>query len=188
MTAPLGRADTARTRLEAWLVARGEHLATPVLDVGTARAARRWMPQPRVTLDYAAHPTFDLAGDIEHLDAIATGAFGSVVCTEVLEHVRRPDLALRELRRVTAPGGTLLLSVPWLYPFHPCPLDLRRFTLQGLVLELETAGWTVIEAEGLPIPAEAHAHLVAAIKLITGGKCPHPESLAWSNWCVRAVA
>lgn len=180
--------ETARDRLESWLQQRAEHLAGTTLDVGTPKNARPWIPRPRVTLDTSPSLAPDLVADLEDLSGIPDQAFGSVVCTEVLEHVRHPDHALIELRRVTTTGGTLLLSVPWIYPFHPCPLDLRRFTLQGLVAELEAAGWTVDEAEGLPIPAEAHAHLVAAVKLITGGRCPRADSLAWSNWVVRATA
>jgi ubiquinone/menaquinone biosynthesis C-methylase UbiE len=40
------------------------------------------------------------------------GAFASVMCTEVLEHTRDDRATLREIARVTRPGGTLLLSTP----------------------------------------------------------------------------
>ena len=40
------------------------------------------------------------------------GAFDSVVCLEVLEHLFEPQHALREIRRVLKPGGTLILTVP----------------------------------------------------------------------------
>lgn len=179
------RPRLARQNLEAWVLARVPHLSTPILDVGTAKRDRPWLPTPRLTLDQSAGRGADVIGDIEHLDGIADHHFGSVVCTEVLEHVVHPDRAVRELRRVTRPGGTLVVSVPWLYPIHPTPLDLRRFTLQGLTMLLEEAGWKVEEAEGLPIPAEALAHLVEAITILSG-RCPNPGSLGFSNWVVRA--
>ncbi len=182
----VSRSDTARDRLEAWLIERGDHLAGTVLDVGTPRHARRWIRVPRITLDVGTLGNPDLVADIEDIVGVGDGSFGSVVCTEVLEHVRHPDRALAELRRVTRDGGTLLVSVPWLYPFHPCPLDLRRFTLQGLRLAVEEAGWVVDEAEGLPLPPEALEHLIAAVKLTTGGRCPNPTSLNASNWVIRA--
>jgi SAM-dependent methyltransferase len=50
-------------------------------------------------------------GDVEVMP-FADASFGSVVCTEVLEHVPHPDQALREIRRVLRPGGTLIGSVP----------------------------------------------------------------------------
>jgi SAM-dependent methyltransferase len=179
---------TARHLLEGWLRARAPSLEGPVLDVGTARGERAWFPVERVTLDVTAARGVDLVGDIQNLHAIADGTYGSVVCTEVLEHVLYPERALRELRRVTRPGGLCLVSVPWLYPFHPCPLDLRRFTLQGLVTVMQDSGWTIVEQGGLPIPPEAHAHIVTAIQLITGGRCPRPETMGYSNWVVTARA
>lgn len=42
----------------------------------------------------------------------ATHAFDCVIISEVLEHLRDDDAALRELSRVLRPGGTLAVSVP----------------------------------------------------------------------------
>jgi ubiquinone/menaquinone biosynthesis C-methylase UbiE len=50
-------------------------------------------------------------GDVEAMP-FEDASFGTVVCTEVLEHVPHPDQALREIRRVLRPGGALIGSVP----------------------------------------------------------------------------
>jgi ubiquinone/menaquinone biosynthesis C-methylase UbiE len=50
-------------------------------------------------------------GDIEQMP-FHDETFGTVLCTEVLEHVPYPDLALAEIRRVLRPGGVLIGSVP----------------------------------------------------------------------------
>ena len=50
-------------------------------------------------------------GDLEAMP-FANASFATVVCTEVLEHVPDPGLALREIRRVLKPGGVLIGSVP----------------------------------------------------------------------------
>src|SRR3954469_5033062 len=46
-------------------------------------------------------------------------AFDLVWCSEVIEHLEDPAFALNELRRVTKPGGLLLLTTPnsyaWLF-------------------------------------------------------------------------
>lgn len=50
-------------------------------------------------------------GDIEDMP-FNDGSFGTVVCTEVLEHVPYPEKALSEIGRVLRPGGVLIGSVP----------------------------------------------------------------------------
>jgi SAM-dependent methyltransferase len=46
------------------------------------------------------------------LPAVASDAFDVTLCLSVLEHLWDPAMALRELRRVTAPGGVVLVNVP----------------------------------------------------------------------------
>ena len=50
-------------------------------------------------------------GDIEDMP-FKDESFGTVVCTEVLEHVPYPEKALSEIGRVLRPGGVLIGSVP----------------------------------------------------------------------------
>ena len=52
-----------------------------------------------------------LAADAEQLP-FPEAAFDWVTSSEVLEHVHRPDRALREMHRVLKPGGTLLVTTP----------------------------------------------------------------------------
>lgn len=60
------------------------------------------------TWNYGA---IDYVCDITNIP-VETGVFDVVLCTEVLEHVPDPISALRELVRVTTPGGRLLLTAP----------------------------------------------------------------------------
>jgi len=83
-------------------------------------------------------------GDIEALP-FADAGFDLVLATDVLEHVEHDDVAARELRRVTAPGGRLLVTVPaymWLWSRHDdSHHHLRRYTAPRLRALLEAAGW-----------------------------------------------
>ncbi len=71
--------------------------------------------------------------------------FDLVVCTEVLEHVPEPGRVLDEILRVTAKGGRLVLTVPFVIELHEEPHDHFRYTSYGLRGLLERAGFEQIE-------------------------------------------
>lgn len=59
------------------------------------------------------------AGDAQSLP-FADDSFDVVMCSEVLEHVDDPDAAMREITRITKPGGRVALSVPRFWPEWIC--------------------------------------------------------------------
>jgi len=93
-----------------------------VLDAGCGTGLNlRHLPEGSVGLDInprnielvakrlPTHPA--VLGDIEAMP-FDDEAFSTVLCTEVLEHLPNPELALAEIRRVLAPGGCLIGMVP----------------------------------------------------------------------------
>ncbi len=50
----------------------------------------------------------------------------------MLEHCDDPVKAVSELRRVTAPGGRVLVTTHGVMPYHPSPTDYWRWTHAGL--------------------------------------------------------
>ena len=50
----------------------------------------------------------------------------------VLEHARRPETQVAEMRRVLKPGGRALCFVPFIQGFHASPYDYQRYTKSGL--------------------------------------------------------
>ena len=68
---------------------------------------------------------------VEQLE-IPDASFDVVLCTQVLEHSRDPAQALREITRVLRPGGHAFVTTHGIWPFHPYPVDLWRWTQQGL--------------------------------------------------------
>lgn len=77
------------------------------------------------------NPAADLEGSVEALP-VDDGSFDLVLCTQVLEHVAHPGQAVRELYRVTAPGGRVLASTHGVQVYHPSPTDYWRWTHAGL--------------------------------------------------------
>jgi SAM-dependent methyltransferase len=72
-------------------------------------------------------------------------SFDLVAATDVIEHVEAEQQALRELHRVTAPGGVLLATVPaymWLWSSEDVNLHHhRRYTRRRLCRAVSGAGW-----------------------------------------------
>lgn len=64
-----------------------------------------------VTTDLDLGQDVDLRLDVTALE-LPDGAFDALICSHVLEHVPDDAAAMRELRRVTAPGGWCLVMVP----------------------------------------------------------------------------
>lgn len=75
--------------------------------------------------------------------------FDAVLSTQVLEHVQNPRLYLRECWRMLRPGGRLLLSTHGVFSYHPDPVDLWRWTCEGLRFEVGDAGFEILRFEGI---------------------------------------
>ena len=105
-----------------------------VLDVGSGTKPYFPFFEPYasefVSVDIA-NPAADLEGAVEDLP-VADGSFDVVICNQVLEHSADPAQAVRELRRVVAPGGRVLASTHGVQVYHPAPDDLWRWTHAGL--------------------------------------------------------
>lgn len=97
-----------------------------------------------VNLDLLPIPGVDVAADAQQLP-FPSALFTRVECDAVLEHVRCPELVMREIERVLAPGGYVHLVTPFCHPFHEYPRDYRRFTPDGLK---SMAGNLTVAAEG----------------------------------------
>ena len=77
----------------------------------------------------------------------------AVLSSQVLEHVADPNAYLQEARRVLTSGGLLLLSTHGVWKYHPDPLDLWRWTGEGLKKMVADNGFVVQAFEGVVGPA-----------------------------------
>lgn len=130
-----------------------------VLDAGSGRGAWRRSILARAeaceSIDLQPRgddrPTW--VGDLTHMPEVPSAQYDTVVCHQVLEHLPEPWRALSEIRRVLAPGGALIVSVPHLSRLHELPHDYFRFTPNGLGVLLERAGFpdAEVRAYGGPV-------------------------------------
>lgn len=129
------------------------HCTGRVLDAGAGRGAWR----TTILRTASAYESVDLSSRGEHrptweadiceMPVVPAARYDSVVCHQVLEHVRRPRAALSELKRVLAPGGFLILSVPHLSRRHELPHDYFRFTQEGVRVLLEEIDFEIVRLE-----------------------------------------
>ena len=128
---------------------------TRLLDAGAGEGPYRTLFShcSYVSSDWSSSPhpgarAADIISPLERLP-VDSGAFGAVLCTQVLEHVERPDVVLAELFRVLSPGGTLWLTAPMVGALHEEPHDFFRYTRHGLCALAGNAGFDDVEVEPL---------------------------------------
>ena len=80
------------------------------------------------------------------------GSVDIVASFQVLEHVPDVERYLSEAHRVLKPGGRLLLSTHGTWFYHPHPGDYRRWTGEGLRLEIEPHGFAMVEMRAVVGP------------------------------------
>jgi SAM-dependent methyltransferase len=99
---------------------------------------------PRVTSIDVIHiddtnPRATIVADLTRDNAIPSAAFDCIVCIHVLHVVADLGRFVRELHRILAPGGVVLVAVPQVSMNDPGQGELWRFTAQGLARTLASA-------------------------------------------------
>lgn len=120
-----------------------------VLDAGSGNGNRYrsfFKFERYITLDINSSSRPDIIGSVENLP-LGNASIDSIVCTQVLEHVKDPQQAIKEFYRVLRTGGYCLLTVPQWNELHEEPNDYFRFTKFGLEELFKEAGFKIISIE-----------------------------------------
>jgi SAM-dependent methyltransferase len=142
-----------------------------VLDVGCGAQPFRSLINPHGTylgidtdaakahFGYEMPNTTYFSGDVW---PVADSSVNVILCTETLEHVLETRGFLSQAARCLAPGGTLLLTVPFAARWHFIPYDYWRFTPSSLNHLLTAAGFHSVR-----VYARGNAYTVACYKVMT---------------------
>ena len=115
---------------------------SPCLNLGSSTGEFRTLIQPHIQNDLISPneargvkfihadikkaPGVDMAGDIfdpEYRMTLAAMRPASVLCCNMFEHVRDRSLLAKICQQIVRPGGYLIISVPYSFPYHPDPID-----------------------------------------------------------------
>ena len=158
----------ARRRLRSSMLASAGGLRGRLLDVGCGTKPYRSL------FEVEEYVGLDIDSETTRRRAIADvlydgtrfpfddGRFDAVLCNQVLEHVFNPEAFVEEIRRVLAPGGRLLLTVPFVWDEHEQPWDYARYSSFGLRALLEKHGFKVVHHEKLLADASVLFQLLNA--------------------------
>jgi SAM-dependent methyltransferase len=78
-----------------------------------------------------------------------------VIAANVMEHVRKPWVWIREVARICKPGGHVITINPVSWPYHEYPIDCWRAYPEGMKALYEDARLTVITSR-CESPEDAH--------------------------------
>lgn len=143
------------------------------------------------SLDVVPNDIVDIVCDAEDMP-IEDGSYDLVLCTQVLEHCNRPERIVNECHRVLKPGGTLIVTVPSIYPVHGHPADNWRFMPDGMRYLLR--GFSQVEVLGELDFAESLASVICHYgHVVTGrlgvlGKAANPIWNFATNVCGRSLS
>lgn len=127
------------------------HVRGRVLDVGCGTKPYQSLFD---VAEYVGLEIEDPTGSVSAADVLYDGSsfpfeddsFDSVLTCQVFEHVFQPEAFLNEVRRVLKPGGTLVMTVPFVWDEHEQPRDYARYSSFGLRHLLESHGFTVVSS------------------------------------------
>jgi SAM-dependent methyltransferase len=123
-----------------------------VIDVGCGNQPFRPLVESLDADYHSLDITQNAAGTVDYVtpldgpelrDDLSGRNFAVVLCTEVLEHVFDWPRAFDNLRRLTKPGGVVILTCPFFWPLHEEPHDFWRPTPHALRRIAGEAGFVV---------------------------------------------
>ena len=133
-----------------WLK-KNEFCKDHILEIsGTTPEWQKFFKQKTVT----SFPEVD-AHDMPYDD----NTYDCVAFNQILEHVEKPWICVKEAHRVLKPGGIAILCSPFMYQVHHHPRDFWRFTVCGL--EALCEDFSTIELKRKAGNAKMVSHMIA---------------------------
>jgi len=127
-----------RDILKTFIIKNKDYIKGDVLEIGAAKWS--WPKKEFankcsfIALDQTKDENVDIVGNIENLSVyLKNKKFDTILCFEVLEHIKKINKAVEEIYQNLKNEGVLIASVPFNHEVHGESYgDYWRFTRQGL--------------------------------------------------------
>lgn len=128
-----------------------KYIQGKTLDFGAgARAKYREIIRQRakdyLAFDIMPGKNIDVIGDALNTP-FDEATFDTVISTQVLEHVEKPWVMVKEIHRILKENGICILTAPFLVPYHADPHDYFRYTKEGMESLFKNEGFKIIECD-----------------------------------------
>lgn len=109
------------------------------------------------------YPFFGICGDAQYLP-FKEEEFQIIICSEVLEHVPRDDIVMKEINRVLKNDGAIIITIPYLEK-DLNKLHLRRYDLKTFINLIDSTGFKI---ERIAFPTRSMTMIRQVLKKIAG--------------------
>jgi SAM-dependent methyltransferase len=137
------------------------------------------------------NPHLDVICDLNVNLPFETELFDSILLSDVLEHIRKPEQLLKEIHRILRKDGVLIMNVPYYYCLHEEPHDYFRYTEFALKSMTTDAGLKLelLQRTGgtLEIMTDLFAKNIRPIPLIGKPLCQFSQFLTWQLLHVKPI-
>ncbi|MEM4326170.1 MAG: class I SAM-dependent methyltransferase [Candidatus Pacearchaeota archaeon] len=140
-----------RSKLDELLFRHQYLMKGDIIDIGGKKEKKRGSFKPPlsqvkswkyVNIDKSTNPDFCCSA--ENIP-VEDSSFDTVLLCEIIEHLETPEKVLTEAYRLLKRGGTLIVSVPFLFPIHADPFDYQRWTNTRIRSVIKSAGFSDIK-------------------------------------------
>jgi SAM-dependent methyltransferase len=129
------------------------HASGRLLDLGCGKVPLYGIYRSLVSevtcVDWIAGEHIDHQCDLSEALPFGDASYNTIILSDVLEHVPDPAKLWSEMARLLAPGGKVVMNVPFFYWLHAHPYDYYRYTQFALERFVAINGLKLILLEPL---------------------------------------
>jgi|SRR5438094_2913921 len=124
------------------------------------------------TVDVYQDPNLTYVAVDEYSFPISDALYDIVLSGNVMEHIRKPWIWIKEVARVCKKEGLVITITPVSWPYHEAPIDCWRVYPEGMKALYEEAGLEVIESTFDSLEVSSYRRSIP-------GRSPEWQSRSW---------